>query len=535
MLKKFPFKNILEKGLYSLTGKLLLTIGSLMILGSLVFWYLLIKYQERELVGNAVKYGVSFTDVIKKSTRYGMLTFQSLLIQQTVEAISSAEGVIRIRIFNNKGKIIHASMKEEIGTFVDKNAPMCKACHYNPEKPAETLLSKEKWTITKGQEGYRILNIIDPVYNEPACYTSVCHVHPKEQKVLGIIESDLSLELLDKAVRKQGIVITAYVIGFIFAISLVLCTILWKLVSKPVTAIVEGMERVGSGDLDRTVKISTKDEMGILADAFNAMTIDLRAAREIMVNWTKALEEEVEKKTEEIRRTQSQLVHAEKLASLGRMAAGVAHEINNPLTGIVTFAHLMLKRTPPESQEREDIEVIIEQAERCSKIIKGLLGFARATAVEKGPTDINEVLNRSIQMVSGKADFHNIKFNITLDNTITPVTADSSQLQQVFLNMLVNAADAMEGRGMITVATRKVSEDGKPFVEVEFTDTGPGISRENMGKIFEPFFSTKPVGKGTGLGLAVSHGIIQEHKGKIVVDSELGHGASFFVRLPLNG
>jgi two-component system NtrC family sensor kinase len=275
------------------------------------------------------------------------------------------------------------------------------------------------------------------------------------------------------------------------------------------------------------------DEIGLLAKAFNSMTIDLKTARERMVDWTKTLESEVDKKTEEIRRTQGQLIHTEKLASLGRMAAGVAHEINSPLTGIVTFAYLMLKRVPDESQEKEDLEVIIEQADRCSKIIKGLLGFARATTVEKGLTDINEVLTRSIQMVSSKVDFHNIKFDINMDDKLPQAIADSFQLQQVFLNMLVNAADAMDGKGTIAISTRKVFEDEKLFVEIEFTDTGSGISKENMGKIFEPFFSTKPVGKGTGLGLAVSHGIIQEHKGKIFVKSEPGHGAGFFVRLPL--
>jgi two-component system NtrC family sensor kinase len=533
VLKKPLFKIIFEKGLYSLTGKLLLTIGSLIIIGSIIFWYQLIKYQERELVGDAVKYGDSFNELVNKSTRYGMLTFQKVLIQETVDAISSAEGVIRVRIFDNKGKITYSSRKEEIGALLDKESPMCKVCHYNTGKPTVTLLSKESWAITRGEEGNRVLNIIEPIYNEPACYSTACHAHKKEQKVLGLIESDLSLALLDKAVRKQGIAITVYVIGFIFAISLVLCTILWKLVTRPVATLVEGMEKVGSGDLDFSVNIKTRDEIGILAKAFNSMTTDLKAAREIMVNWTKTLENEVEKKTEVIRRTQGQLIHTEKLASLGRMAAGVAHEINNPLTGIVTFAHLMLKRVPPESLEKEDLEVIIEQAERCSKIIKGLLGFARATAVEKGSTDINEVVKRSIQMVSNKVDFHNIKFDINMDDTLSPVIADSSQLQQVFLNMLVNAADAMDGKGTITISSRKVMEDEMPFVEIEFTDTGPGISGENMEKIFEPFFSTKPVGKGTGLGLAVSHGIIQEHKGRIFMKSEPGHGASFFVRLPL--
>lgn len=533
MKKKSPFKTVFEKGLYSLTGKLLLTIGSLMIIGSIIFWYQLMKYQEKELVGDAVKYGNSFNELVNKSTRYGMLTFQKVLVQETIDAISLAEGVLRVRIFDNKGKINYSSRKEEIGTLMDKNSPMCKSCHYNLDKPTATLVREKRWTITREKEGNRILNIIEPIYNEPSCYTSACHAHPKGQKVLGIIESDLSLALLDKAERRQGVAITVYVISFIFAISLVLCIILWKLVTKPVATLVEGMERVGSGDLDYNVGINTKDEIGLLAKAFNSMTIDLKTARERMVDWTKTLESEVDKKTEEIRRTQGQLIHTEKLASLGRMAAGVAHEINSPLTGIVTFAHLMLKRVPDESQEKEDLEVIIEQADRCSKIIKGLLGFARATTVEKGLTDINEVLTRSIQMVSSKVDFHNIKFDINMDDKLPQAIADSFQLQQVFLNMLVNAADAMDGKGTIAISTRKVFEDERSFVEIEFTDTGPGISNENMGKVFEPFFSTKPVGKGTGLGLAVSHGIVQEHKGKIFVKSEPSHGASFFVRLPL--
>jgi two-component system NtrC family sensor kinase len=215
------------------------------------------------------------------------------------------------------------------------------------------------------------------------------------------------------------------------------------------------------------------------------------------------------------------------------MAAGVAHEINNPLTGVVTFAHLLKDRFPKDSSEVEDINVIIEQSERCSKIIKNLLTFARATPSEKGKTSVNEILSRTIFMVKNQAKFHHIKFNIDLEDTQFVTEGDASQFQQIFLNMFINAADAMNERGEITVATRKYVEDGKPFVEIEFTDKGSGIKEEDMSKLFEPFFTTKPVGKGTGLGLSVSHGIVKHLGGHIKVESTVGKGTSFFVRLPL--
>lgn len=517
-----------KKTFQSLTGKLILTIGALMVVGSTIFWFFLIRYQEKELLRNSVKYGLSFVDNVKKSTRYGMLTFQQLLIQQTVEAIGSAEAVIRVRIFDSKGKIAYSSIKEEVGTVLHKSEPLCISCHSGPGKPKDM----PSWSINRDQDGSRILNTVQPIYNEPACYTSYCHVHPEGQKVLGLVESDISLAILDKAIKRQEIAITAFVLGFICVLSVVLCIILWNMVSVPVSILTQGMERVAAGELDYTVKIDTKDEMGELARAFNAMTADLSKAKRELIEWGETLEKKVEDKTEEIRKAQAQLIHSEKLASLGRMAAGVAHEINSPLTGIVTFGHLLRKKFPDGSEEREDVDVVIEQANRCSNIIKGLLSFARATSVDKGPVNINDVLNSSLNMVRYKADFFNIKIVMNLDESLPPVKADASQIQQVFLNMVINAADAMDGKGTLTVCTRKISENGIPFAEVEFTDTGQGISEENMPKLFEPFFTTKPVGKGTGLGLAVSHGIIQDHGGRILVKSSVGEGTSFFVRLP---
>lgn len=516
-----------KKSFHSLTGKLILTIGTLMVIGSLVFWLFLFKHQEKELLASSVKYGYSFVDYIRNSTRFGMLTVQNSLIQQTVEAVGVAEGVNSVRIFDNKGNIMYASDRKYIGTALDKNSPLCLRCHSAAGPTKDT----PSWMISRTDQ-YRILNIVQPIYNEPSCYNASCHVHPKQQRVLGLVEANLSLELLDKSIMQQGIAITAYVLAFSIVISGTLCIILWNLVSTPLTLLSQGMRRVASGDLDHHIEIHRKDEIGELADSFNAMNDELKRAKGELMMWGNTLEKKVQEKTEAIHRAQQQLVHSEKLASLGRMAAGVAHEINSPLTGIVTFGHLLLKKFPKGSEEYEDVEVIIDQANRCSNIIKGLLGFARATTADKAPTNINDVLASSLNIVRNKADFFNISLVTEFAPDLRKVKADAPQLQQVFLNMIVNATDACEGKGTITIATRNVTEKDQDQVEVEFRDTGFGIKDEDLEKIFEPFYTTKPVGKGTGLGLAVSHGIIQDHGGKITIKTKVGEGTSFFIRLP---
>ncbi len=320
---------------------------------------------------------------------------------------------------------------------------------------------------------------------------------------------------------------------FVIAISFFLCVILYNFVTRPLSLLVEGMNRLSKGDMEYRIKISSKDEIGLLANSFNLMAEEIKQYKEKMENWTKTLEQEVQKKTAEIVKAQEHMINAEKLASLGRMAAGVAHELNSPLTGIVTFGHLLLNRLPPENtQDIEDVKIIIEQAERCSNIVRGLLGFSRRTAAEKTMVDINKLIENTVLIVKNQAKFHNIVFELDLDDKIPQIIGDHNQIQQVFLNLLINAADAMDEGGKIYIASRMTERDRKRFVEIEFTDTGHGIPEEIQGRIFEPFFTTKPVGTGTGLGLSVSYGIIRKHEGYIFVKSEVGKGSSFFIQLP---
>lgn len=537
---------MVRKSFNSLAGKLILTVGALMTIGSLLFGYIFVSYEERIMMNNLLNYASSTADLIKRGIFYGMLMGHTDAVEQTVNVVGSGPDIKGISIYDKKGKIIFSTHKDSIGRVVSKGDPSCRICH-GDLKPVEVMSRAENWTITEDHNGKKVLKFVLPIYNEPPCYTASCHRHPREQRVLGVLETDFSTATVDKTIKQNRFGTILFGGLFVISISVFLCIILYNFVSKPISLLEEGMKRIAKGDLDYEIKIESSDEMGLLARTFNNMARDIKKYKENMENWTKALEEEIQKKTAEIMKAHEQLINAEKLASLGRMAAGVAHELNSPLTGIVTFAHLMLKRVPPENkQDREDLEVIIEQANRCSKIIKSLLGFSRKATAERVEININTLLESTIAMVRNQAKFHNIKFNLNFDESLPLVHVDPNQMQQVFLNLLINAADAMNERGQITIATRTVGEseetpwfkmghpqEGKKYIEIEFTDTGPGIPEEYLGKIFEPFFTTKPVGKGTGLGLAVSYGIIKRHGGNITVRSEVGKGASFFIRLPV--
>lgn len=229
-------------------------------------------------------------------------------------------------------------------------------------------------------------------------------------------------------------------------------------------------------------------------------------------------------------KTNEQLINTEKLAALGRMAAGIAHELNSPLTGIITYATMMLDRIPEDRQEdREDLQVIIEQAERCSRIIKGILGFSRQQAFDRTPTNINALISKTISIIKNQTRFQNITINMHFDETLPDITIDPHQIQQVLINLLINAADAMQEQGTIDIKTYQ----SEGFVCLNVKDSGPGIPKEIADKIFEPFFTTKPKDKGTGLGLSVSTDIVRNHGGTITLDSKPGQSASFTIKLPL--
>jgi two-component system NtrC family sensor kinase len=298
----------------------------------------------------------------------------------------------------------------------------------------------------------------------------------------------------------------------------------------PLQQMVVATQEIARGDLSHKVELHSQDEIGRLADSFNCMTDNLREANEKLMDWTRTLEKRVEERTSELQEMQAHLVQSEKLASLGKLAAGIAHEINNPLGGILIYSHLILEDTPKDIPAYENLKKIVKETTRCKNIVKSLLEFARPKEPEMVLSDITEVIERALEIVERQALFQNIA--IRKDYAPLPkVVADASQLQQVFMNIILNAAEAMDGCGMLTIRT--AIHEAAGILSVEFTDTGHGIKPEDMKRLFEPFFSTKEVGQGTGLGLAISYSIIHKHGGNIQVRSEPGKGSTFAIQLPL--
>ncbi len=300
-------------------------------------------------------------------------------------------------------------------------------------------------------------------------------------------------------------------------------------ITRPLAVMVEATGKIASGDLAHRVEVESWDEIGQLARAFNRMTDELSLAHEDLTQWGQTLERRVEERTRELREAQDRLVVSEKLASLGKMAAGVAHEINNPLTTILINAHLLLERPGRTADDAETLNLIADETTRCAAIVKGLLDFARQTPSQAAPTDINDVIDRTLLLLEMQASVRNIRFEKALDRALPPIEIDKNKIQQVFSNLAINACEAMPTGGTLVVASF-MSRDGTHF-EITFTDTGIGISKENIPKLFDPFFTTKSFG--TGLGLAVSYGIIRQRGGTILVRSEVGKGTVFTVRIPL--
>jgi len=300
---------------------------------------------------------------------------------------------------------------------------------------------------------------------------------------------------------------------------------------NPLQKMVVATQEIAKGDLSHKVEVQSKDEIGTLADSFNQMTENLKIANQKLIEWGKTLEKKVEERTKELTEMQAHLIQSEKLASLGKLAAGIAHEINNPLGGILIYSHLLLEETNKNSPHYENLKKIVKETSRCKDIVKGLLEFARPKEPETSQVDINDIVESSIVIMEGQALFQNIKIKKSYAKNLPRIVADGAQLQQVFMNIILNAAEAMDGKGVLTLST---SLDGdRTHIEVKFSDTGHGIKEEDKGRLFEPFFTTKEVGKGTGLGLAISYSIVQKHNGTIQVESEVGKGSSFVVIIPV--
>ncbi|MFH1922910.1 MAG: ATP-binding protein [Planctomycetota bacterium] len=505
--------------------------------------YLTVRTQSAEVLAEAKLSTLRLANTIRRSTRHAMLQSRGEDVHKMIEDVGQQEGIEHVRILNKQGVIMYSSDPGEINRVVDRKAEACYQCH-EAEKPLTKLDTVERARVFQTDRGHRTLAAIDVIYNEPSCWTAACHAHSETQSLLGVVDVGVSLKEADRRVAQttRG----AIVLGFVSTV--LICGLVGlfidRFVNQPVARLLDCTQRVAQGDLDCTIEATSADEIGHLARSFGKMTEDLRRARAERSDWAHKLEEEVENKTRDLTLAQAQVVRSEKLSSIGLLAAGVAHELNSPLTGILTFAHLLAKKIPDDSQEKEDLQVIVSQTERCARIIRQLLDFSRESSHEKKSQNVNAIIEQAIALVERQVLFHNIEIERDLAPDLPQVLADAGQMQQVFLNLLVNASEAMPDGGRLTIQTRapavldSESDDGTAVcdqLQIVIRDTGVGIPPESIGKVFDPFFTSKDVGQGTGLGLAVSYGIIERHGGSIAVESTPGVGTTFTIRLPTRG
>ena len=526
--------NVLTFISKSLAAKLIIALVSLILIGGGISWYILISTGRTNLINEAVKDAVSYSDLVKKSVRYGMLTFNREAIQQTIDDLGSAKDIRGIRLFDGNGTIYYSSKREDIGRQVDRSASACKGCHVDPQKPSERLIKESQWTTYQGKDGFNLLTFIDPLYNEPSCSRAACHVHSPDQRVLGVLESDFSLATVDKAIKEQTIHTTVYAIALMGMISVILYVVLRKFVLKPVTSLSSAMETVAQGNLERTVTAASDDEIGRLVHTFNDMTQELKTARETVEAWTESLEREVEKKTDALKKSQDRLVQAEKLAALGRLTADVAHEIRNPLTAIGGFARRLYKNAASE-KEKERAEVIVSEVDRLEQILRDVLTFSRDARFHLAKHPVGEFLYDVASLHEPRCSEQSVSTEVAIEKDLPSVLMDQDQVRQALTNLITNALDAMPRGGMLKISAGTEYLNDVRYVFLRVSDTGKGIDEDKLPLIFEPFFSTKEIGHRTGLGLSITRKIIEEHGGFVRAESARGEGSIFSLYFPQPG
>ncbi|HVN49693.1 MAG TPA: ATP-binding protein [Bacteroidota bacterium] len=515
--------------------RLFLGITVIMLIGTAIFVTIVVDWQTQQYVDSATRFASDMSDVIAHSTRYSMMLNRQEDIYQIIKTIGSEPRIEGIRIYNKKGVVTYSTMENEVNKNVNMSAEACTGCH-GSGKPTP----KDTTTLTRifpSPKGYRVMGIITPIRNDKTCSTASCHAHEASQTVLGILDVMIPLQDVDRhvaAVRNTQIVsailLVVALIGFVL-------TFVRKTVSVPVHKLALGTQEIVKGNLQHHIDIATKDEIGGLATSFNRMTEELKRAHEELTAWGNNLEQRVAQKTEELRRAQAHMVHVEKMVSLGTLAATVAHELNNPLEGVLTYAKLLRRKlqngTPSAEEAQEmisELTMIADETTRCGNIVKNLLLFSREKVGEFNDADLRAIIEQSIKLIGHHFQMHNIQLELELGDQPAIVYCDAHQLEEALLAMEINAVEAMPNSGTFRIAVRDLPS--LKAVEICISDTGTGITEEDLPHIFEPFFTTKKDGKGTGLGLSVVYGIIERHRGNISVESTAAGGTTFTILIP---
>jgi two-component system NtrC family sensor kinase len=519
-----------------LAAKLIISLTFIVVVVEGLVAYFNARSQEQQLLDSMVLGVDQLSRSITSATWHAMLADHRTSAYEIMQTIAAKQGIERIRIFNKEGKVTFSTAPEEVRSQVDKRAEACFLCHAEAQ-PLVRVDVPSRARIFRIPGGERTLGMVTPIYNEPACSTAECHAHPVEQNVLGVLDVGLSLATVDREVAGMRLRMVAVVAVEIALIAVFAVFFIRRFVDSPIGELVEGTKAVSNMELDRPVHVRARDELGELANSFNAMREHLRSTVEELGDLNRSLEEKVQERTEELRAAQEKLAQSERLASLGQLAATVAHEINNPVSGLLNLSMLMQRilkddGIPPKrvAEFRGYLGQAVSETARVGRIVTDLLSFSRQSRPVAGRADLNALVNSTVALVGHRLERAGVTVALSLAPELPPVKGDGGQIQQVITNLVVNGLEAMPDGGKLVIRTR--AEVSRPVVVMEVEDSGIGIPAAHLPRIFDPFFTTKENGRGVGLGLAVVYGLVQSHGGEIDVRSVPGQGTTFRVILP---
>ncbi|MGD0507086.1 MAG: ATP-binding protein [Terriglobales bacterium] len=522
--------------------KLILSLTILIVAISCVSGYFNYRAQKQRLVETMILGADQLSRSITGAAWHAMLDDDRKAAYEIMRVIADKQGVDRIRMFNREGRLMFSTdVREQVNLNPSSSSnEVCISCHSKqPARNKPTEDSRVRYATSPA--GTKTINMVTPIYNEPSCSNASCHAHSASTKVLGIVDIALRLDPVQRQTRAmmlQAVVSTALevLIGAAFVILFTR-----RFVANPIRQLIEGTKAVSAMELDRPIRTTGQSqEIDNLVDSFNLMRERLKLAVAELTEMQQTLETKVEERTKQLQTAQRKLIQADRLATLGQLSASVAHEINNPVSGVLNLSMLLERLMangayPPgrEAEFRKYLGLISTETARVGRIVSDLLAFSRRSKPQRAPADLNKLVRTTLGLAGHKLKLINAEIVLELQDNLPPVECDASQMQQVLLNLVLNGAEAMQscGGGTLTIRTRLL-DDGHNL-ELSVRDTGEGIAPENLHKIFDPFFTTKADGKGVGLGLAVLYGIVQAHEGEVEVTSQRNQGTTFTVTLPL--
>jgi len=519
----------------SVSAKLMVSIFVVMLIIFGLLGYFSIQLHRKHLEAAALVSAEQQSEVLRRSASRYMLHNDRTGLYEMMLNMADQPGVVRMRILNPQGVISYSTAPSEVGNMVDKGAEACYGCHAQSQ-PLARLNRSDRFRVYRADHT-RILGVITPIENQPACSNAACHAHPASTQILGVLDTNLSLAKVDASLALERREMLACTAVALLAVVFLSGLFVWIVVHNPLRELETGTKRIATGDLGYQIPVQSQDEVGELAQSFNEMSNRLQSAQAEITAWARTLEDRVEEKTRELKQAHQRMLHVEKMATIGKMAAVVAHEINNPLSGILTYSKLVKRwigknaaSAPRQEEMQGSLDLIASESKRCGELVKNLLSFSRVSPMNLAWCDLNQVIDRCVRLVQHKMDMAGIQLNLELGSDLPMAHCDPSQIEQVVLAMVINAIDAMPHEGNLWISTRVTADS---TIELVIRDDGIGIPAEHLAHIFEPFYTTKESG-GSGLGLAISQNIVERHGGHIEVNSVVGQGTTFKIVLPVD-